>query len=112
MDISLVIIGDMKHRKQVLALMDEIRVNTRRENGEPPLLLPTKALRSVFIDARHFDVLPWPGTIDEVGSENDFLVAGHAAGGDGAGGFLQNDFLVVPEEGGGGREGGRVREQR
>ena len=40
-DVGLVVIGDMKHGKQILSLMNEIRVDTRRENRKPSFLLPT-----------------------------------------------------------------------
>jgi len=90
----------VKHREQILPFMNEVCINTRAEDRESPLLLPIQALGPVFVYARHFDVLPGPGAVDEIGSEDDLLIAGHSARGNGAGGFLQDDLLIVSVEGG------------
>lgn len=94
-DCVLVLFGQAERGKQVLLLVDVVRLEHGRKDGEAVLDVKRR-VKVVAVDASDFDLVSRFGRVDQVPQEDDFPVARQATGRNRAGRLLKRELLVIP----------------
>lgn len=97
-DGALVVLGQVEAGEGVVGFDDVVCFEDGAEDREAVAGVELGGV-GVAVDGCDGDFFAGLGAVDEVPEEDDFAVAGEAAGGDGAGGFLERELLVVAVDG-------------
>lgn len=94
-DRVLVLFRQAERGKQVLLLVDVVRLEHGRKDGEAVLDVE-RSVKVVAVDAGDFDFVSRFSGVDQVPEEDDFPMARQATGRNRAGRLLQRELLVIP----------------